>query len=159
MVTAIEKKLSLDDLEPLNDDGSARECACCAMSEGRTPKRFALPPLSLRVLDVAAPWFESIGVPASLSVWELGLRVAGEAWNLAVERRTNPAARRTLFVRFTPTGNDLDATPLLEVLADAKNDLYPDDVRIVETVRLRETGEFWCKPKAPVRVVPTRTAC
>ena len=156
--SGIEGKLSLDDLEPLNDDGSPRECACCARAEGRTPKRLALPALSYCVLDVAWPFFDAIGAPAPVAVWELGFRVAAEGWNLAVERRTNPMAKRTFIVEFGPTGNEFDATVLLEAVAGAKQDRYPDDVRLVEDVHVSATGEVWCKPRAIRCVVPSRAA-
>lgn len=151
MVAAgIEGKLTLDDLLPLEDDGTPRECACCALSEGRTPKRYAGPSLTRNVMELVWPFLERID-RAAPAVWEFFFLLAAQGWNLAVERKANPAAQRRMVLEFSPTGSEIEVSAVVAELAERKEQLFPDDVRYVEEVRFSAEGEVWCKPRAVQR--------
>ncbi|WP_373048576.1 hypothetical protein [Vulgatibacter sp.] len=143
--------LRLEQIFTLEDDGTEKECACCALVEGRTPKSRLGEPLSDRIFEIAYPILEVVG-QGPYRAWLLLFLCAARGWNLAVEGDPagSPGWLRATAVRITVIGTDqeIDAGPLILAMAERKRRVYPKDRRIVESLSFTEDGRLWCKPAA-----------
>lgn len=130
-------ELELDGIYAMLDDGTPRECECCVLSEGRKPK-YIPPSLTENVMEIAWPLLEGLE-RAPVRLWLELFRGAARAWNVAVARALGATV---------PTLGEPEV--LVEVLAERKRQLFPDDFREVAEVRLTGIGDgmadLWCKP-------------
>lgn len=149
-----EVLLDLDVLEAMEDDGAPRECACCALEEGRTPKRYAGPSLSWNVMEIAWPQLEELD-QAPHAQWLAAFITAALAWNLAVNghRKGSEPWSRAVEASRLHRGADAQAhnERAIAEMIERKQALFADDCRAVELVRLSLEGDLWCKPAPRVR--------